>query len=197
MTDGGGGPPRARRTAAERREDVVDAGVHEFADHGYHAASTAAIARRAGVSQPYVYALFRDKRTLFLHCQERVLGRIRERFLAAAGGTSGEEALVRMGQAYRDLLGDRVEIMCQLQGYAAAGDPVVRAAVREGFLHLFDEVVRVTGLPARRVADFFAGGMYLNVAAALELPDAVLPPPPTAPVTPGARPPRPRARRSR
>ena len=167
-----------RRSAAERREEVLDAGVHEFAEHGYSAASTAAIARRAGVSQPYVYALFPDKRTLFLRCQERVIGRIHERFVAAAAGSTGEEALARMGSAYRDLLGDRAEIMCQLQGYAAAGDPEIRAAVRAGFLHLFDEVLRVTGLPGPRIADFIAGGMYLNVAAALELPNAVLPPPP-------------------
>ena len=130
------------------------------------------------MSQPYVYALFPDKKTLFLHCQERVIGRIRDRFLAAAGDATGEEALARMGQAYRDLVSDRVEIMRQLQGYAAAGDPDIRAAVRAGFLRLFDEVVRVSGLPAARVADFIAGGMYLNIAAALELPEGVLPPPP-------------------
>lgn len=94
------------------------------------------------MSQPYVYALLPDKKTLFLHGQERVIGRIRDRFLAAAG------------------------------------DPDIRAAVRAGFLRLFDEVVRVSGLPAARVADFIAGGMYLNIAAALELPEGVLPPPP-------------------
>ncbi|CAN5831393.1 hypothetical protein BH23ACT10_BH23ACT10_25000 [soil metagenome] len=60
---------RRRLTGDQRRTHVIQAGVHEFAEHGYHAASTAAIARRAGVSQPYIYALFADKKTLFLTCQ--------------------------------------------------------------------------------------------------------------------------------
>jgi AcrR family transcriptional regulator len=47
----------ARRTADEHREHVLDAAIAEFAAQGYHAASTTAIARRAGISQPYVYAL--------------------------------------------------------------------------------------------------------------------------------------------
>lgn len=178
MAQGSVGQARRRGTAGQRREQVLDAGVREFAERGYHAAGTAAIAARAGVSQPYVYALFPDKKALFLSCQDRVVTRIRDRFLAAAGEATGEDALARMGGAYRDLLADRAEVVCQLQGYAAAGDPEVREAVRAGFLHLFGEVVRVTGLPAPRVADFVAGGMYLTVAAALELPDAVLPPPP-------------------
>jgi AcrR family transcriptional regulator len=159
----------------------VQAGVHEFAEHGYHAASTAAIARRAGVSQPYIYALFADKKTLFLSCQRHVVDHIREVFRCAAGDSRGEESLAAMGLAYRDLLRNRTEILCQLQGYAASGDAQIRDAVAAGFRELFDEIMTVTGEPAARVADFFARGMYLNVAAALELPDTYLPPSPLAP----------------
>lgn len=164
-----------RLSAAERREHVLQAAVHEFAEHGYSATNTAAIARRAGVSQPYIYALFADKKTLFLLCQRRVLDHIREVFRAAAGQSRGEAALTAMGLAYRGLLDNRVEILCQLQGYAAAGDPEIRAAVSAGFAELFEEVMTRTGEPASRVADFFAGGMYLNVAAALDLPENYLP----------------------
>ena len=46
-----------RQSAEERREQVLEAATHEFAQRGYHAASTAAIAKRAGISQPYIYAL--------------------------------------------------------------------------------------------------------------------------------------------
>lgn len=179
MTSHAGSGVRRRLTADERRRQVLEAGVHEFAEHGYYAAKTAAIARRAGVSQPYVYALFPDKKALFLQCQRRVVAHIREVFRSAAGPSRGEKALARMGLAYRDLLGNRVEILCQLQGYAAAGDREIRDAVGAGFRELFDEVVALTGEPPSRVAEFFAAGMYLNVAAAIELPATYLPVPPT------------------
>lgn len=181
MSAGAGSGPRRRLTAEQRRQQVLEAGVHEFAALGYHATSTAAIARRAGVSQPYIYALFADKKALFLQCQRLVVDHIRERFRSAAGESRGEEALARMGLAYRELLSNRTEILCQLQGYAAAGDPEIRDAVSAGFRELFEEIIAITGEPAARVAHFFAGGMYLNVAAALELPDTYLPPPPHPP----------------
>ncbi|PZS08601.1 MAG: hypothetical protein DLM64_12245, partial [Solirubrobacterales bacterium] len=56
---------RQLSTAEDRREHVLAAAISEFAQHGYHAASTAAIAKRAGISQPYIYALFASKLELF------------------------------------------------------------------------------------------------------------------------------------
>lgn len=178
MSADAGAAPSRRLTGEQRRQQVVDAAVHEFAAHGYHAASTGAIARRAGVSQPYIYALFADKKTLFLRCQRRVVDHIRRTFRQAAGDSRGEDALGRMGRAYRDLLADRTELLCQLQGYAAAGDADIRDAVSTGYRNLFDEVVDITGEAPGRVAEFFARGMYLNIVAALELPESYLPRPP-------------------
>jgi len=54
-----------RHSAAERRDDVLDAALLEFADHGYEGASTEDIARRAGISQPYLFRLFGTKKELF------------------------------------------------------------------------------------------------------------------------------------
>jgi AcrR family transcriptional regulator len=51
-----------RHTAEERREAVLEAARYEFAQHGMHGASTDAIARRAGISQPYLFRLFGTKR---------------------------------------------------------------------------------------------------------------------------------------
>src|SRR6266852_777038 len=55
-----------RMTAGERRDAIVAAGVQEFATGGLVGASTDAIARRAGVSQPYVFQLFGTKKELFI-----------------------------------------------------------------------------------------------------------------------------------
>ena len=57
---------RTRRTAEERRVDVLDAALIEFATYGLHGASTVNIAERAGISQPYVLRLFGTKKALFL-----------------------------------------------------------------------------------------------------------------------------------
>ncbi len=58
--------PRRRVPAAERREELISAAVHEFARGGLHGTTVESIARRVGVAQPYVFTLFPNKRELFL-----------------------------------------------------------------------------------------------------------------------------------
>ncbi|MEU1275357.1 TetR/AcrR family transcriptional regulator [Streptomyces sp. NPDC005799] len=55
-----------RISAQEGREAVIRAAIAEFARTGYHGTSTAAIANRVGVTQPYVFRLFPDKRAIFV-----------------------------------------------------------------------------------------------------------------------------------
>src|SRR5215218_7837075 len=122
---------RTRSSSEERRTQLIDAAVSEFAANGFHATSTTAIAKRAGISQPYVYALFPSKHDLFLATHARVVQRIRDAFTEAARGADGrEERLKRMGEAYIRLLEDRDEILAQMQAHAAAGDPALREPVR-------------------------------------------------------------------
>src|SRR5579864_7430823 len=75
-------PPGTRRrlTAAARRDAVLDAAVVEFAAHGLHGTATEAIARRAGVSQPYVFRLFGTKKALFLATADRAFERVLRTF---------------------------------------------------------------------------------------------------------------------
>ncbi len=167
-----------RTTSEERREQVVEAAVKEFAANGFHATSTTAIAQRAGISQPYIYALFPNKHELFLAVHRHVVERIRRAFLEAArGGADPEERLRSMGHAYMELLAERDEILVQMQAHAAAGDPALREPVREEFLRLTDDVRRMSGASEERVVEFMAKGMLLNVAAALELPEGFVPGP--------------------
>ena len=170
-------PTRERLTADERREQVLEAAVAEFGERGYHAASTANIAKRAGISQPYIYALFSDKRELFRAVHDRVVGEIRSAFVqAAAGASSPDEALTAMGRAYRPLMEDGRLLSAQLQcTAAAAGDPELRAYVGAGFHGLVDDVARLSGADPGAVAGFIACGMYINVALAIGQPDLVEP----------------------
>src|ERR687897_3539875 len=90
-----------RASSQERREQVIDAAVSEFAATGFHATSTTAIAKRAGISQPYVYALFPNKHELFLAANLRVVEQIRGAFAEAARGLdTPDERLDAMGHAY-------------------------------------------------------------------------------------------------
>jgi AcrR family transcriptional regulator len=51
-----------RKSAEERREEIVRIAIEHFALGGYNGTSTEAIARDAGISQPYLFRLFRTKR---------------------------------------------------------------------------------------------------------------------------------------
>jgi AcrR family transcriptional regulator len=160
-----------RRSADERRQHVIEAAIETFAAEGYHGASTTEIARRAGISQPYIYALYRNKRELFLAAYREVAQRIRARLLSAAeDGADPEDRMRAMGEAYLEMIGDSAEVLCQLQAYAAARDPHVREPVRDEFLALFEAVREAGGVSREEAAFFFAGGIFLAIAAALGVP---------------------------
>ena len=161
---------RRRMPAAERRELVLEAAVAEFAVHGLAGTSTEDVAKRAGISQPYLFRLFPTKKALFLALVDRCFRRVENTFTAAAGDRTGDEALMAMADAYEVLLDDRTLLLMQMQAYAACDDPEIRAATRAGYKKLWELTERLTGLPFQRVVDFFAIGMLMNVAAAMDLP---------------------------
>lgn len=160
-----------RMPAEQRRELVLGEAMAVFAAHGYAGTSTEEVARRAGISQPYLFRLFPTKKALFLTLVERCFRRVRDEFAAAAGELTGEEALTAMADAYEVLLDDRILLLMQMQAYAACEDPEIRDATRTGFRKLWEQIERITGLPYQTVVDFFAVGMLMNVAAAMNLPE--------------------------
>jgi AcrR family transcriptional regulator len=162
-----------RRSAEERREEIVEVALRHFAEGGYHGTSTEGIAREAGISQPYLFRLFRTKRDLFVACCARCYARVGAVFAEAAAAAPPEERLQAMGQAYVErLASDRELLRFQLQSYAASGEPVIQAAVREGFNRLVREAAELAGVPETEMWPFFATGMLINVVAAADLADA-------------------------
>jgi AcrR family transcriptional regulator len=160
-----------RKTAEERREEILVVALDEFAQHGLDGTSTDTIARRAGISQPYLFRLFRTKKELYLESVRRCLAQTLEVFEEAADGLRGEEALKAIGRAYAQLLADRTRLRAQMQAYADCDDDDVRNVVREGYGRLVEYVERVSGAGPERIRDFFAFGMLLNVFASMDLLD--------------------------
>jgi len=80
---------RPRRKPGENRALLITAGIHQFAEYGYRAASTALIAEQAGVPQPHVYANFSGKVELFHACAEVVV----DALISDANGGEGSGAL--------------------------------------------------------------------------------------------------------
>jgi AcrR family transcriptional regulator len=160
-----------RLSAAERREAILDAAQIEFAERGWAGTSTEDIARRAGISQPYLFRLFGTKKELFKASVARCLRETLEMFQRAAEGKRGEAALKAIGQAYMDemLTDDRVRLRAQMQAYVACDDPEICQVVRDGFGDLVAYAQRVSGLPPQEISRFFATGMLLNVLASMQV----------------------------
>ena len=159
-----------RKTADERRVTVLEAARHEFARHGLHGASTDAIARSAGISQPYLFRLFGSKKELFLAVNDMCFARTLDAFRAAASGRSGHDALEAIGHAYGELIeSDRAMLQGQMQAYSASvDDDDIRASTARGYGRLVDYVETVSGADRGTIARFFAKGMLMNVLAAMQ-----------------------------
>ena len=147
-------PPAPRQTADARRDAIIDAAIVEFAVYGLHGTPTETIARRAGISQPYIFRLFGSKKEVFLAALERVYDRIASTFLAAAGATDGA-VLEAMGRAYATSLAGRDELFLLLQAFAASNDREVRAVAHDRYAALYRMVGRRRGgaAPILRVWD--------------------------------------------
>ncbi len=170
--------PRKRVPASERRDALIEAAVHEFAHGGLHGTPVDRIARRVGVAQPYVFSLFAGKRDLFIAAVERGFAHVEQIFTTAAEqfdpalAEPDKTVLEAMGHAYVEMLeSERDYLMLQHQGYAACDDEVIRVRVRAAYAHLVEHVQRLSGADSERVDDFLRYGMWLNVAAAMGVPD--------------------------
>ncbi|MEU3144541.1 MULTISPECIES: TetR/AcrR family transcriptional regulator [unclassified Streptomyces] len=166
-----------RMSAAERRESIIRAASAEFARGGYHGTSTEAIAKRVGVSQPYLFRLFPGKKAIFLAAAERCVEDTIRMFAEASEGLEGEEALHAMANAYARAVTERPELlMMQMQMYLAVaaaeqeGDQEFGATVRAGWLRLWDTVHLALGVDVKETTAFMAHGMLINCLSAMGFP---------------------------
>jgi AcrR family transcriptional regulator len=162
----------SRMPASERRELIIKAAVIEFANKGLHGTATEDIARRAGITQPYVFRLFGTKKALFIAVVEHCFDTLMERFQAAIAGIEpgdGKAMFDAMGESYAAMVQNRTELLMQMQAYAACADDDVRAVVQRRYGELYRWVEDVTGGDDLALHSFFSTGMLMNVATAIDL----------------------------
>ena len=169
-----------RHTADERRAEVLKAAVAEFALHGLHGTSTEMIARRIGISQPYIFRLFPSKKELFLAAVEQCFDRVEAAFRNAADESATsletsahasaspvEARLHAMGHAYLRLMAKRELLLFQMQAYAACSDDDVRRKVKLRWDRLMKVTGEISGASTDALTAFFARGMLMNVFASI------------------------------
>ena len=164
---------RPRMTADQRRAAIVLAAVAEFARTGYEGTSTDAIARRAGITQPYVMRLFGTKRDLFVAAVDHAYGAVLDAFREAAESAAPGDRMDAICASYWGILADRDLLAMQFQAMAASDDSIIRAVVARhvGVIRAF--VVDETGAGEQAMREFMAMGMLMNAAVALDMPDLI------------------------
>lgn len=171
MSSGSSGEHRQLSVADNRREVVLIAARAEFAELGYHGATTGAIAKRAYISQSYIYALFPSKKELFLACQRWNHRQIMAIIDAAAEAGDPAEARTRIHLAYVENVEHRHHFLFRLQATAAAAsDPDIADEVRRSFIEGFEKLLAVVGDHREEVKGYVADGIYADVAMAIRLP---------------------------
>ncbi|MEU6464653.1 helix-turn-helix domain-containing protein [Streptomyces sp. NPDC046976] len=166
-----------RMSAEERRESVVRAAMEEFGRGGYYGTSTEAIAKRVGVSQPYLFRLFPGKRAIFLAAAERCMEETIHMFAEATEGLEGEAALDAMAEAYTTAIVEQPSrLMMQMQMFLAVaaaeeeGDREFGETVRAGWMRLWDTVDLPLGTCVKNTTEFMAYGMLINTLVAMGFP---------------------------
>ncbi|MFB9331100.1 TetR/AcrR family transcriptional regulator [Paenibacillus aurantiacus] len=161
-------------TSANRRTDIVAAAIEVFAEIGYYRATTAQVAERANISQPYVYRFF-TKESLLVEALEVSWQRIMQAFgrvIASEKPEGLEEGLI---QAYEAIMeSHRSEILLQMQAQTIQDQPV-REVMRQGMRSVSELVERAfveagAAEASRRTSDFMARGLLCNVSMALDMP---------------------------
>jgi AcrR family transcriptional regulator len=168
-----------RLTAEERRQAVLDTACRVFSRSSYRGATTAEIAREAGISEPILYRHFGSKRDLYLACLDEAWASFREvcehAVAADPAGCLGAIADAYMAKGKKIRV---VDLWIQALNEASE-DKVIAGAVRRQIREVHDffaEVIRVgqrRGVihpdrdPAAEAWIFVGGGLLATIDARL------------------------------
>lgn len=166
----------ARLPAGERRTAIVDAALRVFSSGSYSGATTAEIAREAGVSEPILYRHFASKKELYFACLDEAWRRLENLFDTAIAEHGPVEAWRVLGPfAMRELKAVMPHLW--MQAVTEAGeDEEIRRYVRRHMRQVHDYFAAALrrsqeagAIPADRDVDaeawIFVGGSLLAATA--------------------------------
>jgi AcrR family transcriptional regulator len=167
---------KQRLTADARRAAVLDTACVVFSRSSYRGATTAEIAREAGISEPILYRHFRSKRELYLACLESAWAGLRGALDAKLAERGDREAVAAIGEGSREFhaSGGVKPVTLWIQALTEAGeDDEIRAFLRGQLREVHDYIACAVrraqaagGVPPDRDPDAEA---WIFVGAALLL----------------------------
>lgn len=167
---------KSETTSVNRKTEIISAAIEVFAEIGYYRATTAQVAKRAEISQPYIFRFFSTKEALLLAALEVSWTRVIDSFRKVVESASPEQLESGLIRAYEDILSAyQNEILLQMQAQTIRED-AIQEEMRKGFgevRRMVLEAFRATGMsnPEERTMLFLARGMLCNVATALNMPE--------------------------
>jgi AcrR family transcriptional regulator len=137
---------RPRLTAEERRAAVLECACLIFSKYSYRSATTAEIARAAGVTEPVLYRHFTSKRELYLAALTTAWAECRDMWDAAiAEETDPAFWVTAMGHSYlaaKDKRGHVANLWVQALT-EASDDPEIRRYIRRHMREVHEYVAAV------------------------------------------------------
>ena len=164
-------PGVRRLPAQERRQAIVDAALGVFSSGSYAGATTAEIARAAGITEPVLYRHFASKRDLWLACLEAAWDETRTMLEAKFALYARQSVEVESPWKSPKMPNLWIQALTE-----AGEDVVIRRAVRRHMREVHDFVADAireaqarNAVPADRDANaeawvFIAGGLLRSVA---------------------------------
>lgn len=152
--------------------------IKTFAERGYYGTSTMDVAKAAGISQGYLYRLFKDKQTLFAALVDHCSGLLREAAASAAASVHSSDpqaVLDAMASSYDDVIADRDVLMILMHAQCSAGEPVIGEAVRTCYAKQVEYVRAVSGASDEQIRRYFADSLLGNVMVAIDAASADAP----------------------
>ncbi|MNO41515.1 transcriptional regulator BetI [compost metagenome] len=167
---------KSEAKSVNRKSDIISAAIEVFAEVGYFRATTAQVADRAKISQPYVFRFFATKETLLLAALEASWNRVIESFRQVVETTSTELLETKLIQEYVNIQAMyQNEMLLQMQAQTIREDAIQQTMCNayKDIRNMILVAFRDAGMEnaEERAMLFLARGVLCNVAVAINLPE--------------------------
>ncbi len=160
----------------DKKESIIESAMSIFAERGYYKATTAMVAKEAGVTQPYIFHFFENKEELFKAVIDRAFSRIYDTFSEVEA--PADQLIETLGKEF-DLIiqTNRDEVLMVMQAYTVS-EVGIREHVRKLYHTIFESLtlkMERSGLPQAKeaAARFIGTGLLITLAEVLNLPELI------------------------